>query len=67
MFSMDDVEKEKEDDKMDIQASYSSIIRDFRANLLHWLEKENESGGYNDFEDRDLDALLLKVSRQSLS
>jgi hypothetical protein len=51
---MDDAEG---DDRMDIEASYSSVIADFRAGLLQWLGRDD----VDDFEDRQLDALLLKV------
>lgn len=52
--AMDDAEG---DDRMDIQASYSSVIEDFRAGLLQRLGRDD----VDDFEDRELDALLLKV------
>lgn len=61
---MDVVEKEQDDDKMDIQASYSSLIKEFRKFLLQWLKKEPESNEIEDFEDQDLDALLLKVPQR---
>ena len=58
---MEDVEKDQEDEKMDIQSSYSSKITDFRQRLLQWLQKEWPSPETEDSEDQDLDALLLKV------
>ena len=58
---MEDAERDQEDEKMDIQSSYSSKITDFRQGLLQWLEKEYQSSETEDFDDRDLDALLLKV------
>ena len=58
---MENAERDQEDEKMDIQSSYSSKITDFRQGLLQWLEKEYQSSETEDFEDRDLDAVLLKV------
>lgn len=62
---MEDAEKDQEDEKMDIQSSYSNKIADFRQGLLQWLEKEYQPPSTEDFEDRDLDALLLKVHSKS--
>jgi hypothetical protein len=58
---MEDAERDQEDETMDIQSSYSSKITDFRQGLLQWLEKEYQSSETENFENRDLDALLLKV------
>jgi hypothetical protein len=52
---------------MDLQSSYSSIMRDYRINLIQWLEKQSEANEIEDFEDRDLDAILLQVPRQPKS
>ena len=48
-----------EDERMDIQASYSSFIADYKAGLLKWLEKDLSQT--DEFEDQELDALLLQV------
>lgn len=58
---MGDAEKEQEDERLDIQAIYSSTINEFRSGLRKWLENEPVEQEDEDFEDRDLDALLLKV------
>jgi hypothetical protein len=58
---MEDAEKEQEDERLDIQASYSSTINEFKSGLKQWLLKDPLEEGNEDFEDRDLDALLLKV------
>jgi hypothetical protein len=58
---MEDAEKEQEDERLDIQASYSSTISEFKSGLKQWLQKDPLEEGNEDFEDRDLDALLLKV------
>lgn len=58
---MEDAEKEQEDERLDIQAIYSSTINEFKSGLRKWLEKEPVEQEDEDFEDRDLDALLLKV------
>jgi hypothetical protein len=44
-------------ERMDIQASYSSVIAEYKSGLLKWLEKHS----VDDFEDRALETLLLKV------
>lgn len=63
---MEEVEKEQDEDRMDIQGSYSSAISEFRNRLVNWLEKEPQVGEtLEDFEDRELDALLLKVQKES--
>ena len=62
---MEDAEKDQEDEKMDIQSSYSNKIAEFRQGLLQWLEKEYQPPETEDFEDGDLDALLLKVHAKS--
>lgn len=59
--SMDDDEKEKDEERTDIQAYHSRIIREFRDGLLCWLRNESALGEVDEFEDRDLDRLLLKV------
>jgi tubulin-specific chaperone D len=59
---MDEVEKEQDEERFDIQASYLTVIKEFRSGLLQWLAKESQSGEIEEFEDRSLDALLLKVS-----
>ena len=58
---MDDDEKEKDEERTDIQAYHSRIILEFRDGLLCWLRKESASNEVDEFEDRDLDRLLLKV------
>lgn len=59
---MEEVEKEQDDDRTDIQGWHSSMISEFKNRLLEWLEKEPQvEETVEDFEDRDLDALLLKV------
>jgi hypothetical protein len=58
---MEDAEREQEDERLDIQASYSPTINSFKGGLKDWLEKKQASEENEDFEDRDLDALLLKV------
>jgi hypothetical protein len=58
---MEDAEKEQEDERLDIQASYLSTINEFKSGLKQWLQKDPLEEGNEDFEDRDLDALLLKV------
>ena len=58
---MGDVEKEKDDDRLDIPAILTSRISEFRDGLKMWLESENIEEEDGDFEDRDLEALLLKV------
>ena len=59
---MDEVEKELDEDKTDIQGWHSSMISEFKNRLLEWLEKEPQvEETVEDFEDRELDALLLKV------
>ena len=58
---MEDADKEQEDERLDIQASYSSTINEFKSGLKQWLQKDPLEEGHEDFEDRDLDALLLKV------
>ena len=63
---MEDAEKDQEDEKMDIQSSYSSKITEFRQGLLQWLGKDCQAPETEDFEDRDLDALLLKVPLKPL-
>lgn len=57
---LEDDENEQRTGRVNIQASYSSIISEYRAGLLQWLEKDSRSED-DDFEDRDLDALLFKV------
>jgi hypothetical protein len=61
---MEEADKEQDEDSMDIQGSYSDTIQDFRKGLLKWLEKEPQPGDFEDFEDRELDALLLRVSAE---
>jgi len=58
---MDDDGKVQHDERKNIQAYYSSIIQEFRAGLQNWLGKVPPSAEIDEFEDRDLDALLLKV------
>ena len=58
---MEDAEKEQEDERLDIQASYSYTINEFKSGLKQWLQEDPLEEGNGDFEDRDLDALLLKV------
>jgi hypothetical protein len=48
-----------DDERMDIQASYSSFIADYKAGLLKWLEKDLSQT--DEFEDQELDTLLLQV------
>ena len=59
--AMENGDKGLEDDRMDIQGLYSTVITDFRTGLLRWLEQESDSGRVEDYEDREVDALLLKV------
>jgi len=64
VLHMEDAEKDQEDERLDIQAIYSTTINEFRRGLRQWLEKERDEEEENgDFEDRELDALLLKVSQ----
>ena len=59
---MDDANNEQEEDRLDIQAHYSKIIADYKVGLEKWLKNEGPRiGEIEDFEDRELDALLLKV------
>ena len=51
-----------EDRRMNLQASYSSLIQDYIRGLEAWLEKEPPASSVDVFEDRELDALLLKVA-----
>jgi len=64
---MEEAEKDQEDETVDIQSSYSTKITDFKQGLLQWLEKESQSHETEDFEDRDLDALLLKAPRKEFT
>jgi hypothetical protein len=59
-MQFEDGEDEQGRGRVNIQASYSSVIHEYRTGLLQWLEKDSESED-NDFEDRELDALLFKV------
>jgi hypothetical protein len=52
---------EQDDETMDIGASYGTVIKEFESGLHRWLEKETLAGDADDFDDRELDALLLKV------
>jgi len=58
---MEDGNNEVEEDNFDIQAYNSKIIKDYRDALENWLYKEEKVGEIEEFEDRELDALLLKV------
>jgi len=51
-----------EAERMNIRASYSAIIDDYRTGLTKWLQMDPGASSIQDFEDRELDALLLKVS-----
>lgn len=59
---MENGDKDQDEDSVDIHGLYSKVIADFRARLLRWLEQEPESSEIQDHEDREVDALLLKVS-----
>jgi hypothetical protein len=59
---MEDGNNEPEEEKFDIQAYHSTILKDFQDGLVKWLEKEEKEGEIEEVEDRELDALLLKVS-----
>jgi hypothetical protein len=56
-----DLENE-EDGPVNLQASYSNIIKDYESGLAAWLAQEQPASSIDAFEDRELDALLLKVS-----
>jgi hypothetical protein len=58
---------ENEEDGMNLQASYSSIIQDYKTGLETWLAKEQPVSSIDAFEDRELDTLLLKVSSPLVS
>ena len=60
---MDEEEKDREEEKGNIQGYYATVISEFKEALSRWLEKETENETIEDFEDRELDALLLKVPR----
>jgi hypothetical protein len=59
-----DIEND-EDERMHTQASFSAIIREYKAVLNSWLQKEPTASSAEDLEDRELDALLLKVLPQT--
>jgi len=59
---MDDPDKEQEENKLNRQGYWTKLIQEFQAQLLEWLSKEPPSTEELDYlEDRELDALLLKV------
>jgi hypothetical protein len=60
---MENGEKDQDEDTMDIQGLHSKVIADFRTGLLRWLEQEPETTRVEDHEDRQVNALLLKVPR----
>lgn len=62
---MENGDKEQQNDGIDIQGLYSTVITDFRTGLLRWLEQEPDSTRIEDHEDRQVDALLLKVLTSS--
>jgi hypothetical protein len=45
------------DERVDIQAFYSNVIAEYKGGLQAWLQEDQE----DEFEDRELDALLLKA------
>jgi len=51
-----------EDERTNTPASYSAIIDDYRTGLIKWLQMDPGASSTQDFEDRELDALLLNVS-----
>jgi len=51
-----------DDERMNIQVSYSAVIRDYAAGLAKWLQVDPVASPIEGFEDRELEALLLKVS-----
>ena len=50
----------REEEKGNIQGYYATVISEFKEGLSRWLEKETENETIEEFEDRELDALLLK-------
>ena len=58
---MENGDRDQDGDGVDIQGLYSKVITDFRARLLRWLEQEPDPSDIQDHEDREVDALLLKV------
>jgi len=63
--AMENGDKEQDNDGVDIQGLYSTVITDFRTGLLRWLEQEPDFTRVEDHEDRQVDALLLKVLTSS--
>lgn len=63
--AMENGDKEQDNDGIDIQGLYSTVITDFRTGLFRWLEQEPDSTRVEDHEDRQVDALLLKVLTSS--
>jgi len=62
--TMDDPDKEQGEKKPNIQGYWTKLIQEFKAQLLEWLSKEPPSTDFDPLEDRELDALLLKVSHR---
>jgi len=59
---MDDPDRGQEEKKPNIQGYWTKLIQEFKAQLLEWLSKDPPSTDFDPLEDRELDALLLKVS-----
>jgi hypothetical protein len=58
---MEDGNNEADEDNFDIQAYHSRVIKEYEESLQRWLASNEKVGSIEDFEDRELDALLLKV------
>jgi len=57
---MDEDAAFEEGQESDLQGSYKVTIEEYKSLLLQWLRKESaEVDG--EFEDKELDALLIKV------
>jgi hypothetical protein len=56
------VGKEQDEEMLHLQGSHSEVIKAFRSQLVEWLQKDGEdTRDEEELEDRELDALLLKV------
>jgi hypothetical protein len=62
-FSMEvDEDVGKNEGGINLQVSYSTIIKVFRRRLVDWLEETGDPEQLeDDLEDRELDSLLLQV------
>jgi hypothetical protein len=49
------------DGRMNLGASCSTIIQEYKTSLETWLQKEPPDSSIDALEDRELDALLLEV------